>query len=129
MDAYSSDLHTGEPGREALGAHVSGVADSAARRWKALHTAAGAVAGLADLPPEQAPGGVPDFTALLADAPRWRAALANSALEDITAFMQSGLTALLAAHVEDRDPSAAALALWTEFVHARNEVLKLLRNE
>lgn len=128
MNVYSSDLHPGQPGSEAASAPASGVADSATRRWDALHAAAGAVAELAGLVPELS-GGAPDFATLLADAPRWKAALVSSALEDIAAFMQSGLTALLAVNAENRDPSAAALALWAEFVQARGDVLKLLPDQ
>lgn len=115
MNGYSSDFPFGEPG-----------ADSANARWETLHTAAGAVAGLAHLAPEDTLNGAADFAAALAAAPRWKAELADSALEDISAFLQTGLTALLAVHKENRDPSAAALALWTEFVIARDGVLNLL---
>lgn len=115
MNGYSSEFPSREPD-----------ADSANARWETLHTAASAVAGLAHLPPEDALNGAANFAAALAAAPRWKAELANSALEDISAFLETGLTALLAVHKENRDPSAAALALWTEFVLARDGVLKLL---
>ena len=115
MNGYSSDFPCREP-----------ATDSANARWETLHTAASAVAGLAHLPPEDRLNDAANFAAALGAAPRWKAELANSALEDIAAFMQTGLTALLAVHTENRDPSAAALALWIEFVLARDGVLKLL---
>ena len=126
MSIHTYDFHQGEPNPGAAGTPGTALAESAARHWDALHTAAGAVAGLAHLPPEDTPCGAANFASLLAAAPPWKAELAKSALDDIAAFMQSGLTALLAVHAENREPSAAAHALWNEFVHARDAVLKIL---
>ncbi|MDZ4308640.1 hypothetical protein [Allopontixanthobacter sp.] len=136
MNIHSSEFHPQEPGQSSAATPDEGhtpapirdseFLDSAARQWEALHGAAGAVGSLAHLPPEQTRCDAADFAALLAGAPRWKAQLANTSLEDIGAFMQSGLAALLAVHAENRDPSAAALALWSEFAQARDAVLELL---
>ena len=87
---------------------------------EAVHEAAAAVGGLAQLGRETM------GEDMLADLPATRGArrgwhLRNRAargIDDIAAFMQPGLRALLALTAKGQDTTAAALTLWREF-HAR----------
>jgi len=126
MNAYSSEFHQlrsqaekdSLPDRDA--ANTAERADVLARRWVAVHAAAAAVASLAQIAPEQDSRKAPDFAAFIATAPGWKADLLRNGLDDIAAFMQSGLTALLAANTAGRNPAAAAFALLTQFEHSRD---------
>ena len=129
MNAYSSEFHQlrsqaengARPDQGA--AKAPGPAGQLARRWAALHGAASAVAGLAQIMPEQQSRETPDFAAFIADAPGWKAELLRNGLDDIAAFLQSGLTALLAANAAGRNPAAAAFALWTQFEYSRDALV------
>ncbi len=129
MNAYSSEFHQlrsqaengARPDRGA--ANNPDPADQIARCWAAVHGAAAAVAGLAQIAPEQESREAPDFAAVIADAPGWKADLLRNGLDDIAAFMQSGLSALLAANAAGRNPAAAAFALWTQFEHSRDALV------
>lgn len=135
MNAYSSEFHQlrSEAGRGALAdpdpATSPGRVDAISARWAALHAAAAAVAGLAQIAPDQSTGEAPDFAAMIAGAPDWKVSLLRNGTDDIAAFMQSGLTALLAVNTVERNPAAAANALWTEFELSRDALLESVFSE
>lgn len=95
-------------------------------QWTALQDAAAAVAALAGLAPERPSPHVRNFPALIKDAGGWRFELAADLVSDLTAMMRPGLSALLAVNARGQDATAAAVALWREFHHARNSVLALV---
>lgn len=129
MNAYSSEFHQLSsqaengtlPGQDA--ANSPDLTDEFTRRWAAVHGAAAVVADLAQIAPEQDTRETPDFAGIIADAPGWKADLLRNGLDDIAAFMQSGLRALLAANAAGRNPAAAAFALWTQFEHSRDALV------
>lgn len=92
-------------------------------KWSGLHDAAAVVATLAGIAPEPMEGAVRNFPLAVRDG--WRLAMAEQGVEDLSAIMEPGISALLAAHARGADPSAAALALWKEFLAARNALLAL----
>lgn len=94
-------------------------------QWAALQDAAGAVAELAGLAAEKPTPQVRDFPALIAEASGWRRDLAVTGIADLAAMMAPGVKALLAVSARGQDPTAAALALWREFHHARAALLAL----
>lgn len=94
-------------------------------KWSALHDAAAAVAAIAGLAAEPMRADVRNFPAVMRDAGGWRRDLAEQGIEDLSAIMEPGLAALLAAHARGADASAPALALWQEFHAARNALLEL----
>ena len=100
-------------------------ASSMSMRWSALHDAAGIVATLAGIAAEPQRPEQRNYPALMRDAGGWRRALAEQGVDDLTAMMEPGLTALLAVHARGADPAAAALALWQEFHVARSALLAL----
>ncbi|WP_370034002.1 hypothetical protein [Qipengyuania mesophila] len=94
-------------------------------QWEAVHDAAGAIAALAQLAHEPL---APEIAAL----PRRAARIGGSTyemtahgIEDLAAFMQPGLRALLALTAKGQDTTAAALTLWREFHTARTALLEL----
>jgi hypothetical protein len=95
-------------------------------KWAALHDAADAVGSIAGLPGETMRPQVRNFPAVMRDAGGWRRELAEQGIEDLTAIMEPGLTALLAATARGVSPTAAAHALWREFVAARDALLALV---
>lgn len=102
-----------------------GSASALSMKWSALHDAAGAVALLAGREPQGMPSHVRHFPAAIRDAGGWRLELAEQGIADLTAVMEPGLAALLAVHARGMVPKAAALALWEEFLAARDAVLSL----
>lgn len=94
-------------------------------KWSALHDAAGVVATLAGFAPEPMSQQLRNFPATLRDAASWRRIMAEQGIEDIGAILEPGLSALLAVHARGVNPAAAALALWQEFVAARDALLAL----
>lgn len=93
--------------------------------WLALHDAADVVAALAGVV-APAPGATErDFPAAMREAGGWRRKLAEQGVEDLSAIMQAGLTALLAVHAKGIDAQVPARALWDEFVAARAGLLTL----
>jgi len=102
-----------------------GSASALSMKWSALHDAARAVSQIAGLAPETMAAGVRDFPATMRDAGGWRRELAEQGIEDISAFMEPGLSALLAVMARGGGPQPAALALWREFTGARDALLKL----
>lgn len=99
---------------------------STSMRWAALAEAAQVVAMLAGLETERPSKEVRNFPALIRDCDRWRRALADNAIADLSAIMEPGLATLLAINARGADCRPAALALWREFVEARSAVLALL---
>ena len=94
-------------------------------KWAALQDAANVVAGLAGLEPERTTPEIRNFPALIREAAAWRRELAERGIDDMTAFMEPGIAALLGVNARGADPRAAALALWREFTRARAAVLAL----
>lgn len=135
MNAYSSEFHQlrhqaekgNLPGRGV--ANTPKLGEELARRWAGVHGAAAAVAGLAQVAVEPGSREAPNFAAIIADTAGWKSDLLRNGLDDIAAFMQSGLTALLAANEAGRNPAAAAFALWTQFEHSRDALLESIFGE
>lgn len=94
-------------------------------RWSALHDAAAVVASLAHAGAIATPPETRDFPAIMRDASGWRRELAEQGLDDLSAMMEPGLAALLAAHAQGGDTRPAAQALWREFTAARDALLTL----
>lgn len=95
-------------------------------QWTALQDAAGAVAALAGLAPEKTTPQIRNFPALIKDVGGWRFELASEQIEDLTAMMRPGVTALLAVNARGQDATSAAVTLWREFHNARSAVLALV---
>lgn len=95
-------------------------------KWSALHDAAGSVAMIASAEAPKMTREIRNFPAAIRDAGEKRRKLAEQGIEDISAIMEPGLSALLAAHARGANPQAAAAALWGEFVRARDAVMALL---
>ena len=100
-------------------------ASALSMKWSALHDAAGVVCTLAGLAPEQMSAPLRNFPAALRDAASWRRNLAEEGIEDLAAIMEPGLSALLAVHARGVSPAAPAMALWQEFVAARDALMAL----
>lgn len=145
MNAYSSDFHrlgnfpqsdcaaassaaeprVHEQAPDIAGSIAGAMAGSMVFRWAALHDAAGAVAALANLPLDSASRDPEQFAIMIADAPSWKAGLLSDRLDDMAAFMQAGLSALLTVNAAGRNPAAAALALRHEFKQSRDALMDL----
>lgn len=102
-----------------------GSASALSMKWSALHDAAATVALIASI---KDPGMTPPIRNLptaIRDARAERRALAEQGIDDLSAMMEPGLTALLSAHARGADPRPAARALWAEFVAARDAIVAL----
>ena len=109
-----------------LGIAADGTMDAPiARKWAALHEAAGTLALLAGTGGTDF-GRLDDYPAAILASPGWRLALAEQGLDDLTAIMDAGLVALLSVHDHGADPAPAARALWQEFAAARAALITLL---
>ncbi|GGE04588.1 hypothetical protein GCM10011515_25230 [Tsuneonella deserti] len=95
-------------------------------QWAALQDAAAAVAAIAGVEAEKPDEHVRDFPSRIEGAGGWRVELASNGISDISAMMRPGLKALLAVTERGQDPTAAALTLWREYLHARAALLDLL---
>lgn len=113
--------HTGAP-------TPSRKADSGtlAARWTAIHEAAEGITFLAGIPPETENPKVRDFPETVHLHGDWRRELAEQGVEDLIAMLEPGVTALLAVHDSGGDAKAAAVALWQEFLNARNALIRLV---
>lgn len=100
-------------------------ASALSMKWSALHDAAAVVSNLAGLAVEPLSASLRNFPALMRDAGGWRKAMAEQGINDISAVMEPGLSALLAVHARGANPAVPALALWQEFVAARDGLLAL----
>lgn len=103
-----------------------GSASALSMKWSALHDAAAAVATIAGGQAPPLPQAVRAYPAVMRDAGGWRRDLAEQGIEDLTAIMEPGLAALLAALARGANPKSAAIALWREFVQARDSLLLLI---
>ena len=71
-----------------------------------------------------------DMDGLMFDTERlmlraWRRAMAEQGVDDLSAIMEPGLSALLAVRARGGDASAPAMTLWEEFLAARDALLAL----
>ena len=99
------------------------------RKWSVLHEAAGAVAAIAGLSAEPLRGDLARFPVEVGEAGGWRCEMARQGIEDLSAMLEPGLSALLAACSRGTSCVVPAQALWREFVAARDALLKLLPPE
>lgn len=102
-----------------------GSASAMSMKWSALHDAADAVGAMAGIAPQPMKPDVRNFPALMRDTGGWRRELAEQGIEDLSAIMEPGVSALIAAHARGASPAAAAMALWSEFQAARDALLVL----
>ncbi|MCJ2188594.1 hypothetical protein [Novosphingobium beihaiensis] len=102
-----------------------GAACTLGMKWQALHQAADAVAAIAGAEAESLPQDVQGFPIAIGDAGAPRRAIAERGIEDLSALMEAGLSALLAALEHGTRPDGAAQALWREFQAARDAILQL----
>lgn len=93
--------------------------------WEAIHEAAEAVAAFAGITPEPFGPEVRGFPQALCHFGGWRRDLARQGVEDLAAIMEPGLAAVLAVHDSGANAAAAAMALWQEFLTARDALLTL----
>ncbi len=114
------------PGVCARPAFGQSAASALSLKWAALQDAANVVAELAGLEPERTTPEIRNFPALMREAEPWRRALAERGTEDMVAVMEPGVAALLGVNARGASPRPAALALWREFVEARDALLTLL---
>lgn len=102
-----------------------GAANALSMKWSALHDAAATVALLAGLEVQAMTQEARAFPVSLRDAPPAARELVENGVADIAAVMEPGLSALIAAHARGANPSAAAAALWEEFIGARDALMVL----
>ncbi len=128
MNAYSSDFHV--PGAQPTGdAQFSRSPETTlGQQWAALADAGMAVAALAgvDLQTDKDAGRLAAFPGQVEAAGGWKMELARNGIVDLCAFMQPGLSALLAAGARGQDAQPAAMTLWHEFSKARDALLALV---
>ncbi len=126
MDATPISFDSAMPLGSALASAEADFSDVTVRKWVALHDAAAVVAALAGVAPEAATDELLGFVDAIGQAPRWYRELAVQGVEDLTAIMEPGLSALIAVHTARGDASAPAHALWHEFAGARDALLALV---
>jgi hypothetical protein len=100
-------------------------ANAMSMKWAALHDAAEVVAMLAGVTAEPTRAEVRNFPATMRDASGWRRSMAEQGVADIGAIMEPGIAALLAVQARGASPAAPAMALWQEFLAARNALMAL----
>lgn len=100
-------------------------ASAMSMKWSALHDAAAAAAALAGVALEPMTAQQRNFPAVMRDAGGWRRELAEQGVEDLSAVLEPGISALLAVHARGSDPGAAAAVLWREFIVARDALMAL----
>lgn len=103
-----------------------GSASALSMKWSALHEAAEAVAAIAGREAAPLSAQQRNFPIDIREAGESVHRLVEEGVEDISALMEPGLAALLAVNARGNDPSAAAAALWEEFVRARDALLTLV---
>jgi len=94
--------------------------------WMALHEAAAVAAAIAEVDVPAMSERVRSFASAVDATGDWRRSIIEQGIEDLSAVMQPGLSALLAAHRRGGQPQAAAASLWREFVTARDAMLALV---
>jgi hypothetical protein len=88
--------------------------------WVAVHEAARIVAEIAGLDPKQFAAALPCESLSLGQG----VPFANGQdVDDLAEILRRGIAALLTAHTSGGAPQAAALALWREFVIARDRIV------
>jgi hypothetical protein len=102
-----------------------GAANALSMKWSALHDAAATVALLAGIEAQAMTQDVRAFPLSVRDAPPAVRELVENGVADIAAIMEPGLSALIAAHARGASPHAAAMALWDEFLGARDALMAL----
>jgi len=117
MNAYTPDTHLQAP---------LGNASTTVLRWAALIDAGNALALLAGTRENAESLPARDFADALSHCPESRRRLADNAVADLAAIMESGLSALLAGHQRGSNTRPAARALWREYLSARDSVLDLV---
>lgn len=100
-------------------------ASAMSMKWSGLHNAAAVVATLAGIAPEPMDAALRNFPVVMRDAGGWRRELVEQGIEDLCAIMEPGISALLAVNARGGNPTAAAMALWNEFLAARSALLAL----
>jgi hypothetical protein len=123
MNAIPPTMKPGAASRAAFGQSAPG---ASSLRWAALQDAAKVIAALAGIEPELPTPEIRNFPALMREAEPWRRELAERGIEDMTAVLEPGITALLGVNARGASPRPAALALWRELTEARSAVLALL---
>ena len=101
-------------------------ANAMSMKWAALHDAAGVVAMLAGITAEPMKPEVRNFPATMRDAGGWRRTMAEQGIDDLAAIMEPGIAALLSVQARGVNPATPALALWQEFLAARNALMALV---
>lgn len=109
-------------GRASFG---TAAASAVSMKWAALSDAAEIVAVLAGQEPEKPSPAVRNFPALIRDTGGWRYEFARKGIEDLAAFMEPGLAALLAVNARGANPAVPANALWREYLNAKQALLAL----
>ena len=104
-------------------------ADPVARRWGALHEAAGIVAALAGAADAAPAADIAAFPAALRSLRGWRRTMVEQGIEDIAQIMETGIAALLSARESGAPCAAPARALWDEFLAARAGLIALVPSE
>tara|TARA_E500000305_G_C3973443_1_gene213122 strand:+ start:227 stop:598 length:372 start_codon:yes stop_codon:yes gene_type:complete len=117
MNAYTPETNLVAP---------LGNASATVMRWTALVDAGNALALLAGTRDDAANRPARDFAAALAQCPAPRRRLADNAVADLAAIMESGLSALLAGQQRGGNTQPAARALWREYVNARDSLLDMI---
>lgn len=97
-----------------------------AEQWEAVHQAAAAVGGLAQLGRERISPDIAELPQRAAERGGWHYEMVARGIEDLAAVMQPGLRALLSLTAQGQDTTAAALTLWREFHTARAAIIDLL---
>ena len=96
-----------------------------AEQWEAVHEAAAAVANLAQLGREAESEHIAKLPLRAAELSGWRFETIARGIDDLAAFMQPGLRALLSLTARGQDTTAAALTLWREFHASRSAIVDL----
>jgi hypothetical protein len=122
MNFQSTDMSLPGSGRAHFGQASS---STLGMKWSALHDAAGVVASHFGITAHVMTPELRGFPAVMRDACEWRRSLVEQGIEDISAFLEPALSALLSVQARGVNPSAPAQALWKEFVTARDALLTL----
>lgn len=122
---FRESPHTGMPGTDVAPSSGGTRAGALAARWTAIHEAAEGITFLAGISPETERPEVRHFPEAMRRCGGWRHNLAVQGVEDLIAILEPGVTALLAVHDSGADAKAAAMALWQEFLSARDALIAL----
>ncbi|MDG5748000.1 hypothetical protein P8Q88_07385 [Qipengyuania sp. XHP0207] len=109
--------------------HSRPTVEELANRWDAVHEAATAVAGLAQLGREESSAEIASLPIRAAQQEDRAYELVANGIDDLAAVMQPGLRALLSLTASGKDTTAAAMTLWREFHVARAAILALVLDE